>query len=117
MQPRYELNAADLYIPSMAFVTYILVVGYMLGLQNRFSPEILATTASSALTALFLEILVRPFCIIIYNTVPGHLLLICRFIDCSIANLGRKMFFSLKKIMFYRLFIQIKKTLRGKKSI
>jgi hypothetical protein len=58
VQPRYELNAADLYIPSMAFVTYILVVGYMLGLQNRFSPEILATTASSALTALLLEILV-----------------------------------------------------------
>ena len=61
MQPRFELNAADLYIPSMAFVTYILVVGYMLGLQDRFSPEILATTASGALTALFLEILVRVF--------------------------------------------------------
>ena len=59
MQPRYELNAADLYIPSMAFVTYILVVGYVLGLQDRFSPEILATTASSALTALLLEILVH----------------------------------------------------------
>jgi len=58
VQPRFELNAADLYIPSMAFVTYILVVGYMLGLQDRFSPEILATTASGALTALFLEILV-----------------------------------------------------------
>ena len=41
----------------MAFVTYILVVGYMLGLQDRFSPEVLAATASSALTALVLEIL------------------------------------------------------------
>jgi len=58
VQPRFELNAADLYIPSMAFVTYILVVGYMLGVQQRFSPEILATTASGALTALFLEIIV-----------------------------------------------------------
>jgi len=57
VQPRFELNAADLYIPSMAFVTYILVVGYMLGLQERFSPEVLAATASSALTALLLEIL------------------------------------------------------------
>jgi len=56
VQPRFELNAADLYIPSMAFVTYILVVGYMLGVQDRFSPEILATTASGALTALVLEI-------------------------------------------------------------
>jgi len=58
VQPRFEMNAADLYIPSMAFVTYILVVGYMLGVQERFSPEKLATTASGALTALFLEILV-----------------------------------------------------------
>jgi hypothetical protein len=58
VQPRFETNAADLYIPSMAFVTYILVVGYMLGVQERFSPEKLATTASGALTALFLEIIV-----------------------------------------------------------
>merc|ERR1719147_597478 len=30
----------------------------MLGVQQRFSPEILATTASGALTSLFLEIIV-----------------------------------------------------------
>jgi len=58
VQPRFELNAADLYIPSMAFVTYILVVGYVLGLNSRFSPEVLAATASSALVWLVLEILV-----------------------------------------------------------
>ena len=67
VQPRFELNAADLYIPSMAFVTYILVVGYMLGLQERFSPEILATTASSALTSLVLEILVIYLTTTIFN--------------------------------------------------
>merc|ERR1719245_678424 len=55
VQPRYELNAADLYIPSMAFVTYILVVGYMLGMQDRFSPEVLGTTSGSALTMFILE--------------------------------------------------------------
>lgn len=58
VQPRLELNAADLYIPSMAFVTYVLVCGYVLGMQERFSPEVLATTASSALTALILEIVI-----------------------------------------------------------
>jgi len=58
VQPRLELNAADLYIPTMAFVTYILVVGYVLGLNDRFSPEVLAKTASSALTVLILEIIV-----------------------------------------------------------
>merc|ERR1712029_1016069 len=56
VQPRYELNAADLYIPSMAFVTYILVVGYMLGLQDRFSPEVLGTTSSWATTMFILEL-------------------------------------------------------------
>jgi len=58
VQPRFELNAADLYIPSMAFVTYILVVGYMLGMQDRFAPDLLATTGSSSLTMLVLELLV-----------------------------------------------------------
>jgi len=57
VQPRYELNAADLYIPSMAFVTYILVVGYMLGMQDRFSPEVLGTTSGSALTMFILEMI------------------------------------------------------------
>ena len=38
----------------------------MLGVQERFSPEKLATTASGALTALFLEIIVSIFYIISY---------------------------------------------------
>ncbi|ROT85786.1 hypothetical protein C7M84_006853 [Penaeus vannamei] len=35
VQPRYEINAPDLYIPLMAVVTYILVAGLCLGLQER----------------------------------------------------------------------------------
>ena len=58
MQPRFELNAADLYIPSMAFVSFILVVGYMLGMQDRFSPDLLAATASTSLTVLVLELVI-----------------------------------------------------------
>nr|XP_027215154.1 LOW QUALITY PROTEIN: protein YIF1B-like [Penaeus vannamei] len=34
VQPRYEINAPDLYIPLMAVVTYILVAGLCLGLQE-----------------------------------------------------------------------------------
>ena len=41
----------------MAFVTYILVVGYMLGMQDRFSPEVLGTTSGSALTMFILELI------------------------------------------------------------
>ncbi|KFM60161.1 Protein YIF1B-A, partial [Stegodyphus mimosarum] len=54
--PRYDVNAPDLYIPSMAFVTYILIAGYILGSQNRFSPEQLGIQASSALGWSLVEI-------------------------------------------------------------
>ncbi|XP_074023145.1 protein YIF1B [Numenius arquata] len=33
--PRFDVNAPDLYIPVMAFITYILVAGLALGTQNR----------------------------------------------------------------------------------
>jgi len=56
--PRYDVNSPDLYIPSMAFVTYILIAGYILGSQKRFSPEQLGMQASSALGWSLVEILV-----------------------------------------------------------
>lgn len=56
--PRYEINAPDLYIPTMAFTTYVLVYSYILGVQNRFTPEQLGITASSVLAWLFIELLV-----------------------------------------------------------
>ena len=40
----------------MAFVTYILLAGIMLGTQNRFTPEMLGMTASSALVWMVIEI-------------------------------------------------------------
>lgn len=33
--PRLDVNAPDLYIPLMAFVTYILMSGFVLGTQKR----------------------------------------------------------------------------------
>ncbi|XP_071274862.1 protein YIF1B isoform X8 [Agelaius tricolor] len=33
--PRFDVNAPDLYIPAMAFLTYILLAGLALGTQNR----------------------------------------------------------------------------------
>ena len=56
--PRYDVNAPDLYIPTMAFVTYILTAGYILGSENRFSPEQLGMQASSALGWSLVEILI-----------------------------------------------------------
>uniref|UniRef100_A0A663FK29 Protein YIF1 n=1 Tax=Aquila chrysaetos chrysaetos TaxID=223781 RepID=A0A663FK29_AQUCH len=55
--PRFDINAPDLYIPVMAFVTYILIAGLALGTQNRFSPDSLGLQASSALAWLIVEVL------------------------------------------------------------
>ncbi|XP_064621582.1 protein YIF1B-B-like isoform X2 [Lineus longissimus] len=55
--PRLEINAPDLYIPVMAFVTYVLVAGVVLGTQNRFTPEQLGIQASTALVWTIIEIL------------------------------------------------------------
>ena len=40
VQPKYDVNAPDLYIPTMAYATYVLLVGYILGLRNAFSPDL-----------------------------------------------------------------------------
>ncbi|XP_030527835.1 protein YIF1B isoform X2 [Rhodamnia argentea] len=37
--PIYDINAPDLYIPFMAFGTYVILAGLLLGLQGRFSPD------------------------------------------------------------------------------
>ncbi|XP_075771632.1 protein YIF1B isoform X2 [Pelodiscus sinensis] len=55
--PRFDINAPDLYIPVMAFITYLLVAGLALGTQNRFSPDLLGLQASSALAWLIVEVL------------------------------------------------------------
>ncbi|KAF8041358.1 hypothetical protein BT93_A0078 [Corymbia citriodora subsp. variegata] len=39
--PIYDINAPDLYIPFMAFGTYVVLAGLLLGLQGQFSPEAL----------------------------------------------------------------------------
>jgi hypothetical protein len=31
VQPRYDLNAPDLYIPTMAYITYVVLAGLVLG--------------------------------------------------------------------------------------
>ncbi|XP_022695137.1 protein YIF1B-A-like isoform X2 [Varroa jacobsoni] len=53
--PRYDVNAPDLYIPTMAFVSYILLSAYMMGLEDRFSPEVLGVQASSSIAAMTVE--------------------------------------------------------------
>ncbi|XP_071453977.1 protein YIF1B-A [Hetaerina americana] len=67
VQPRYDINAPDLYIPAMAYVTYVVVAGLVLGTQNRFSPEMLGIQASSALAWSLVEIVVEFLTLYIAN--------------------------------------------------
>jgi len=55
--PRDDVNAPDLYIPTMAFVTLILAMGYALGTAGQFHPEVLGVAASRALVVLFFEVI------------------------------------------------------------
>lgn len=55
--PRQDVNAPDLYIPIMAFVTYILVIATVLGTRNQFKPEVLTMIASSAMACTLVEVL------------------------------------------------------------
>eukprot|EP00913_Durusdinium_trenchii_P022924 g21525.t1 len=46
----------DLYIPTMGFVTYVVLFGMVRGVQADFSPEVLSATISSTLVVLILEL-------------------------------------------------------------
>ncbi|CAD7083946.1 unnamed protein product [Hermetia illucens] len=67
VQPRYDINAPDLYIPTMAYITYVVVAGLVLGMQNRFSPEQLGYQASSALACSIFELIVYSITLYVTN--------------------------------------------------
>ncbi|OZC12359.1 Hrf1 family protein [Onchocerca flexuosa] len=56
--PRSDVNAPDLYIPLMAYVTYVLISGFVLGTQKRFTPEQLGIITTNALAYLIFENLI-----------------------------------------------------------
>lgn len=67
VQPRYDINAPDLYIPLMAYITYVVLAGLVLGMQDRFSPEQLGIQASSALAYAIMELIVYSLTLYIGN--------------------------------------------------
>ncbi|CEP03916.1 hypothetical protein PBRA_003523 [Plasmodiophora brassicae] len=56
LPPSADVNAPDLYIPLMAFVTYILLMGFIMGISKAFTPEVLGSTATWALLVLIMEV-------------------------------------------------------------
>lgn len=71
VQPRYDVNAPDLYLPAMGYVTYVLLAGFMLGTQHRFSPEQISIQASSALAYIIFEMVLYLVTLYITNTVTS----------------------------------------------
>ncbi|KAF2904786.1 hypothetical protein ILUMI_01389 [Ignelater luminosus] len=67
VQPRFEINAPDLYIPTMAYFTYVLMAGLVLGMQQRFTPEQIVMQASSALAWCIVELAVYSCTLYITN--------------------------------------------------
>jgi hypothetical protein len=61
--PTEDINAPDLYIPVMGFVTFVLLNGVVLGTQSRFTPEALGVAASSLLAWLAAEVLLLWLCL------------------------------------------------------
>ncbi|KAK9379899.1 YIF1-domain-containing protein [Kockiozyma suomiensis] len=57
MPPREDINAPDMYIPVMAFTTYILLSSILAGIKGVFHPEILGYISSVAFAIVIFEIL------------------------------------------------------------
>ncbi|CAD0094618.1 unnamed protein product [Aureobasidium vineae] len=57
LPPREDINSPDMYIPVMAFVTYILLSTLLAGLQGAFRPELLGLTATNAFAVVIIELL------------------------------------------------------------
>jgi len=55
---KLEVEEPDLYIPTMSYVTYVLLYGVQRGMKATFKPEVLSSTFSFAFVLLLLEVAV-----------------------------------------------------------
>ncbi|KAG8639447.1 hypothetical protein MANES_14G144500v8 [Manihot esculenta] len=56
--PIYDINAPDLYIPLMAFGTYLILAGFFLGINGKFSPEALSVQLTNGLLCWLFQVLI-----------------------------------------------------------
>ncbi|XVE71147.1 hypothetical protein DITRI_Ditri10aG0127100 [Diplodiscus trichospermus] len=57
MPPIHDINAPDLYIPLMAFGTYVVLAGFFLGINGKFSPEAVGVQATNGLLCWLFQVL------------------------------------------------------------
>lgn len=56
--PVLDENAPDLYLPTMGFITFVLVTGLLKGVGNSFHPDVLVAACSSMFATQVVEVLV-----------------------------------------------------------
>ena len=59
--PKQDINAPDLYIPLMSFITYVLLVGLRRGMGSGFTPEVLIQSVWRCLILHFCEAVLIKF--------------------------------------------------------
>jgi len=86
--PRADINAPDLYIPVMGFITYIIICAMVAGLAGGFRPEMLTAIASKALVffALDVGVLLLGF-YLLANSVPSWIdcIALCGYVFVGVA--------------------------------
>ncbi|XP_026397357.1 protein YIF1B-like [Papaver somniferum] len=92
--PIHDINAPDLYIPLMAYFTYVLLAGFSLGLAGKFSPEALSSQFTKGLLGWFLQILLLKGSLYSIGSIEAPLLDIVAysgypFVGMCLAVLGR----------------------------
>ena len=86
--PRADINAPDLYIPVMGFVTYIVFCAVAAGLAGGFRPEMLGLVATKALVFVALDAAVlRLGFYLLSNTAPALLdcVALCGYVFVGVA--------------------------------
>ncbi|KAK9150849.1 hypothetical protein Syun_009158 [Stephania yunnanensis] len=68
--PVYDINAPDLYIPLMAFGSYVVLAGFSLGLLGKFSPEALSLQFTKGLLGWFLQVVLLK--VLLYSLGSGE---------------------------------------------
>eukprot|EP00735_Rhodelphis_limneticus_P012138 TRINITY_DN5332_c0_g1::TRINITY_DN5332_c0_g1_i1::g.24123::m.24123 TRINITY_DN5332_c0_g1::TRINITY_DN5332_c0_g1_i1::g.24123 ORF type:complete len:286 (-),score=37.71,sp/P87148/YIF1_SCHPO/35.39/6e-38,YIF1/PF03878.10/8.6e-62,Yip1/PF04893.12/0.13 TRINITY_DN5332_c0_g1_i1:82-939(-) len=68
MAPCDDINAPDLYIPAMAFITYVLALGFAYGHGDQFHPDVLGSTLSAGLGAVVFEVLLTSLTFYVMNS-------------------------------------------------
>ncbi|CAM9360628.1 unnamed protein product [Ascophyllum nodosum] len=97
-RPIADVNAPDLYVPLMSFITFVLVTGYAKGASaaafsddgNTFSPEVLTEVTSSCIVTQLLQVLLIRLGLYLLNS-PAVILDLVAYTGYQYVGLGINM--------------------------